>query len=223
MFAFFAILILSSWLLSSRRLLLSLHWLLRSPYIVIVSPFENPLFGWVKVRSLFVFEGAFFPFAARFANVWARTGDVFIVRGESLGISYLASYIDVLEYRHWRPSSFGFGTEGVVALLNIHASLRSLGNMLSRLLVSTRLVPGMFRLAWRLIRVRFCLASAWPIRLGIIQARVAVAFAVDGTHRNFPGQCSCCSCVEAVVILDLFAVILDSLFGSDWIYVVRGV
>ena len=39
----------------SRRLLLPSYWLPRSPYIVVISPFENSLFGWVKVRSLFVF------------------------------------------------------------------------------------------------------------------------------------------------------------------------
>ena len=75
---------------------------------------------------------------------------------------------------------------------HILASLRSFRNMLARLLVSVRLVPGMFHLAWRLIRVRLCFASARPIRLGIVQARAVVAFAVCGAfhelrsfHLNF--------------------------------------
>ena len=70
--------------------------------------------------------------------------------------------------------------------------------MLARLLVSARLVPGMFCLAWRLIRVRLCLASAWPIRLGMVRARAVIVFAVrgafhklGGTHLNFVRVADC--------------------------------
>ena len=163
-----------------------------------------------------------FAFATRFANVWARTGDVVIVRDESLGISYFASCIDTVVYHHLRPFTFVFGTEGLVTFLNVHASPRSFGNMLARLLVFIRLVPDMFRLDWRLIRVWLRLASAWPIRLRIVRTRAVVVFAVDGTCLNFPEQCSRRSGVEAFVILDLFAVLLGSLFGSEWMFVVRG-
>ena len=45
-------------------------------------------------------------------------------------------------------------------------------------------MPGMFRLAWRLIRVWLHLASAWPIRLGIIWARAVVAFAICGAFHE---------------------------------------
>ena len=45
-------------------------------------------------------------------------------------------------------------TEGLVTLVNVHASLRSFENMLACLFVFTRLAPGIFNLAWRLIRVR---------------------------------------------------------------------
>ena len=170
-------------------------------------------------------------FAARSANVWARAGDVFVARGGSLGTSYLASYIDVVDCRHGRPFTFVFGTEGLVALFNVLASLRIFENMFAHFVLFAGLVPGMFRLAWRLIRVRLCLASAWPIRLGIVRARAVVAFAVrgaasampfhelGGTRRYFP------FCVAAVFILDPFAAPLDSFFGSHWshwVFVARG-
>ena len=152
-----------------------------------------------------------FAFATRFANAWARDGDVFIVQGESLGMSYL--------YHRWRPFIFVVGTEDLVTLLNVHASLGSFGNMLPHLCVYTRLVLGMFRLAWRLLRV-WLLNYAWPICLGIIRAWAAVAFAIcdmasaipfhelGGTRRYF------LFCVAAVFILDLFPYSLAALVSG---------
>ena len=50
-----------------------------------------------------------------------------------------------------------------------------------------RLVPGMFRLASRLMRVWLRLASAWSIRLGIVWARAVVAVAVHGAFHELGG------------------------------------
>ena len=163
------ILISSSWWLSShQRLLLPPYWLLRSPYIFVISPFENSLFGWGTYGTITVciWGAVAIVFATHFANVLARNGNVFIVRGESLGVSCLAFYIDVVVYRHWRPFTFVIGTEGLVTLVNVHASLRSFENMLACLFVFTRLVPGMSNLAWRLIRVRqYFLILYWKLYL----------------------------------------------------------
>ena len=46
-----------------------------------------------------------------------------------------------------------------------------------------RLVPEIFRLVWRLIRIWLCLASAWSICLKIVWARAVVAFPFLGTAR----------------------------------------
>ena len=59
--------------------------------------------------------------------------------------------------------------------------------MLARFLVSARLVPGMFCLAWRLIRIQLRLASAWPIRLGMVRSRAVVVFAVRGAFHKLGG------------------------------------
>ena len=49
---------------------------------------------------------------------------------------------------------FFYCEQGLVALLHVLASPRIFGNMLARLLVLfTRLVQGMFRLAWRSMRI----------------------------------------------------------------------
>ena len=61
--------------------------------------------------------------------------------------------------------------------------------MLARLLVSARLMSGMFGLACRLIRVRLCLASAWPISLRIVRERAVAAFVVHGAFRELGGTC----------------------------------
>ena len=160
LFCIFVILISSSWRLSSRWLLLPPYWPLRSQYTFVVCLFENLLFGWAMVRALFVF-GAPLPLHLPHASQMSeRELAMFLLYEVSHSRSLTSPfYIDVVEYRHWRPFTFVFGTEGLVTLLNVHASPRSLRNMLARLLVFARLVPGMFRLAWRLIRVRLRLAS----------------------------------------------------------------
>ena len=61
------------------------------------SPFENPLFGRVKVQSLFVVgtpPPSHLPRASQTSGL--ALAMFFIVQGESLGISYLAFYIDVV-------------------------------------------------------------------------------------------------------------------------------
>ena len=71
-----------------------------------------------------------------------------------------------------------------------------------------------------MVRVQL-LASAWPIRLGIVRAQAVVAFAVRGAASAMPFLDSCCFFVAGVFLSDLLAVFIDSpRLGSGWI--VRG-
>ena len=75
------------------------------------------------------------------------------------------------------PRSF---EEHIVAI-----SASAFWNILVRLLVFENLVPGML-LAWHLIRIWLCLASAWPICLGIVRARAVIVFVVWGADCAMP-------------------------------------
>ena len=82
-------------------------------------------------------------------------------------------------------------------------------NILAGRLVFEVLVPGMLFMIWNLIHVWLCCAFAWPIHLGTLQTRAAVAFSVQDASRAMP-----------FLELGVYEILVPEMFLLAW-YLIR--